>query len=61
MSVGLSDAALGEQAAHCGRMLQIAMQAGDRDAALVWQQAMVRLARLRLERLGLRDTSQAKG
>lgn len=47
----LGDAALAAQAAHCGRMLELAMVAGDRDLALVWQAAMFGVVKLRRARL----------
>ena len=41
------DQALAEQAAHAGRMLEIAYKNGDREAALIWQAAMYALVKLR--------------
>lgn len=55
----LSDAALAEQASHCGRMLEMAMGAGDRDLALVWQAAMFGVAKLRRRRSST-DTQHKK-
>ena len=45
-----ADAALAEQAAHAGRMLEAAYKAGDRDLALIWQQAMFAIVNLRCSR-----------
>lgn len=47
------DARLAEQAAHAGRMLEAAYKGGDRELALIWQQAMYAIVSLRrLRRLG---------
>lgn len=45
-----SDAALAEQAAHAGRMLEAAYKAGDRELALIWQAAMYAMVNLRRAR-----------
>lgn len=47
---GVGDAALASQAAHCGRMLEMAIGAEDRDLALVWQAAMYGVVNLRRAR-----------
>ena len=44
------DARLAEQASHAGRMLEAAYKAGDRDLALIWQQAMFAIVNLRRAR-----------
>lgn len=44
------DARLAEQAAHAGRMLEAAYQGGDRELALIWQQAMYAIVNLRRSR-----------
>lgn len=54
------DSALAEQAAHAGRMLEIAYKNGDREAALIWQRAMFDLVKLRRVRRFGTDT-QGKG
>lgn len=56
-----SDAALAEQAAHCGRMLEAAYTSGDRALALVWQQAMYGIVKLRQARRFILDTRTSKG
>ena len=56
-----SDAALAEQAAHCGRMLGAAYTSGDRALALVWQQAMYGIVKLRQARRYGMDTQPSKG
>lgn len=46
----VGDAALAEQAAHAGRMLEAAYKGGDRELALIWQQAMYAIVNLRRSR-----------
>lgn len=55
------DGALAEQAAHAGRMLEIAYRNGDREAALIWQRAMFDLVKLRRVRRFGSDTHAAEG
>lgn len=50
---GVGDATLAGQAAHCGRMLELAMKAGDRELALVWQAAVYGVVKLRRARRGV--------
>lgn len=45
-----ADRALAEQAAHAGRMLEAALQGGDRELALIWQAAMYAIVGLRRSR-----------
>lgn len=51
------DAALAEQAAHAGRMLEAAYKAGDRELALIWQAAMYAIVNLRRSRRFASDTT----
>ena len=53
----VADARLAEQAAHAGRMLEAALKAGDRELALVWQQAMYAIVNLRRARRFASDTA----
>lgn len=52
-----SDLVLAEQAAHAGRMLDVAFSRGDRELALVWQQAMYAIVNLRRSRRFGSDTN----
>lgn len=56
-----SDAALAEQAAHAGRMLEAAYKAGDRELALIWQSAMYAMVSLRRARRFGSDTASDGG
>lgn len=51
-----SDLVLAEQAAHAGRMLEVAFSRGDRELALIWQQAMYAIVNLRRSRRFGSDT-----
>ena len=55
------DAALAEQAAHAGRMLEVAHRSGDRELALIWQRAMLDMVRLRRARRYGWDTQDRGG
>lgn len=55
-SLAPGDARLAEQAAHAGRMLEAAYQGGDRELALIWQQAMYAIVNLRRLRRFCSDT-----
>lgn len=55
------DAALADQAAHCGHQLEAAMLHGDRELALVWQAAMYGIVALRRNRLLGVDTQGPAG
>lgn len=56
-----TDATLAGQAGHAGRMLELAYAGGDRELALIWQQAMFSIVKLRkARRFGL-DTHSAGG
>lgn len=57
----VADQAMAEQAAHAGRMLEMSFVNGDRDMALIWQQAMYAIVELRKARRFCLDTHTVKG
>jgi len=55
------DRAMAEQAAHAGRMLELAYSNDDCEMAMIWQTAMYSIVRLRHVRRFGSDTQHVKG